>query len=120
MSEDPAERSCEIVRRYVTEALFGGGERALLETVSDPELSERAWLFWAAFPERGLDEIDVLFATADGSRVACHLTGTAVQDGPWIAAIAVASDDGAPATIECTGTYVISANKITSFRETWR
>src|SRR5258708_5263886 len=102
MSADPAERSCEIVRRYLTEAVFGGGERALLETVADPQLSEQAWLFWAAFPERSLDEIDVLFATADGSRVACHLTGTAVQEGPWITS--TDSEDGGPATIECTGT----------------
>ena len=118
MPSDAAERSCEFVRRYLTDALFGGSERALLDTVSDPELTERAWLFWAAFPERGLDAIDVLFATADGSRVACHLTGTVVQEGPWITS--TESEGGGAVTIECTATFVLSANKISNFRETWR
>src|SRR5258705_13695348 len=82
MSQEQAERSCGIVRRYLTEAMFGGSERALHETVSDPELSERAWLFWAAFSARTIEKIDVLFANADGSQVACHLTVPAVQDCP--------------------------------------
>lgn len=108
----------EIVRRYLTEALFGGSERALLDTVSDPQLSERAWLFWAAFGERTLDEIDVLFGNEDGTRVACHLSATVVQEGPWI--LATASEDGVPATIECTSTFVLTDGRISSFRETWR
>lgn len=117
MFSDPAERSCEVVRRYLTQALFGGGERALTETVTDPELSERAWLFWAAFPERELDEIDVLFANADGTRVACHLRATVVQTGPWITP--TASEGGSPAAIECTATYLIAADRIANFHETW-
>jgi hypothetical protein len=113
-----AARSCEVVRRYVTEALFGGDERALVQTVADPELSERAWLFWAAFTDRSLDEIDVLFANADGSRAACHLTGTMVQEGPWITS--TTPDAATPVVVECTGTYVISDGRIVNFRETWR
>jgi hypothetical protein len=118
MSQEQAERSCGIVRRYLTEAMFGGSERALHETVSDPELSERAWLFWAAFSARTIEKIDVLFANADGSQVACHLTGSAVQDGPWI--MSTESEPGVPATLDCIGTYVISAARISAFHETWR
>jgi hypothetical protein len=118
MPDDVGERSCEIVRRYVTEALFGGGERALLETVADPQLAERAWLFWAAFTDRTLDEIDVLFANADGSRVACHLSGTMLQRGPWITS--AVPDPDQMIGLECTGTYVISNGRIVNFRETWR
>ena len=118
MPDEPAERSCQIVRRYLTEAVFGGSERALNDTVTDPELSERAWLFWAAFPQRALDDIDVLFANADGSQVGCHFTGTAVQENPWITA--TAAEPGTPAALECTATYAITAGKISSFHETWR
>jgi limonene-1,2-epoxide hydrolase len=115
---EAAERSCDIVRRYVTDALFGGDERVLRETVADPMLQERAWLFWAAFNERSLDEIDVLFANADGSRVACHLAGNMIQEGPWITSAPAAA--GGLVMIECTGTYVVDDGKITNFRETWR
>src|SRR4051812_18339246 len=101
----PAVDSCATVRRYLTEALFGGSERALAETVRDPQLAERAWLFWAAFGERTLDEIDVLFANADGTQVAAHLCATVVQEGPWI--VSTAAEDGAAATIECTSTFVV-------------
>jgi limonene-1,2-epoxide hydrolase len=118
MPQDLDEPSCLIVRRYFTEALFGGGERALLETVGDPELSERAWLFWAAFTDRTLEEIDVLFANADGSWVACHLSGTVVQQGPWITSSAPDPDQSV--SVECTGTYQISDGRIVDFRETWR
>ena len=110
--------SCEIVRRYLTEALFGGSERALRETVEDPQLVEQAWLFWAAFSERDLDDIDVLFASADGGQVACHFTATMVQEGPWITGSAPTRAE--PAIVECTGTYVISGGRIVSCRETWR
>ena len=113
-----AERSCEVVRRYVADALFGGDESALRETVADPVLQERAWLFWAAFSERSLDEIDVLFSSADGSRVACHLTANMIQEGPWITAASTMA--GGFVMIECTGTYVVGDGKITNFRETWR
>ena len=118
MPDDPAQRSCEIVRRYLTEAMFGGSERSLNATVSDPELSERAWLFWAAFPERTLDTIDVLFASADGTQVGAHLTGTAVQEGPWITS--TNAESGVPAALECTATYAIAAGKISTFHESWR
>ena len=116
---EAAARSCQIVRRYLDEALFGGAERALLATIGDPQLAERAWLFWAAFAERSLDEIDVLFANADGSRVACHLTGTAKQVGPWVTSASPTTTNNM-VMIECTGTYVIADGKITNFRETWR
>jgi hypothetical protein len=114
----PAERSCEIVRRYLTEALFGGSERALAETVSDSGLAERAWLFWAAFPERAIDVIDVLFASADGSQVACHLAATGIQNGPWITS--TPGEPGVPTPMDCTATYAITAARISTFRETWR
>jgi hypothetical protein len=113
-----AAHACEIVRRYLTDALFGGSERALRETVADPELAERAWLFWAAFSDRDLNEIDVLFANADGSRVACHLSGTGIQEGPWITSATPAG--GRLVAIECTGTYVVAADRIINCRETWR
>jgi len=115
---ETAERSCDVVRRYLTDALFGGDERVLRETVADPVLQERAWLFWAAFSERSLDEIDVLFANADGSRVACHLTGNMIQEGPWITPAPAAA--GGLVMIECTGTYVLDDGKIANFRESWR
>ena len=121
MPDEPdgaAERSCAVVRRYLTEALFGGDERALRETVADPMLQERAWLFWAAFTDRTLDHVEVLFANADGSRVACHLTGNMIQVGPWLS---VGVDpDGRPTRLECTGTYVMIDGRIANFRETWR
>ena len=114
-----AEHSCAVVRRYLTEALFGGDERALRDTVADPVLQERVWMFWAAFAERNLDTVDVLFANADGTRVACHLSANMIQVAPWITA-ASSGPDGRPALVECTGTYVIADSKITNFRETWR
>jgi hypothetical protein len=113
-----AARGCEVVRRYLTEALFGGDERALRDTVADDELCERAWLFWAAFTDRALDEVDVLFANADGSRVACHLTATMVQQGPWITSATLTA--GRLVKIECTGVYALDNSKIINFRETWR
>jgi limonene-1,2-epoxide hydrolase len=115
---NPVARSCETVRRYVSDALFGGDERALRETVADSDLMERAWLFWAAFTDRALDDIDVLFASADGSRVACHLTGTMVQEGQWITSASAAG--GRLVKIECTGVYMVDDDKIINFRETWR
>jgi hypothetical protein len=115
---EAAERGREVVRRYVTDALFGGDERALRDTVADPVLVERAWLFWAAFSERSLHEVDELFANADGSRVACHLTGNMIQEGPWITAAAPSA--GGLVMIECTGIYAVADGKITNFRETWR
>jgi hypothetical protein len=110
--------ACDVVRRYLTEALFGGDERALGETVADPELAERAWLFWAAFPERSIDEIDMLFADAAGSRVACHFTGTMVQEGPWINS--TPQGVGGTVIIGCTAIYVVTSGRITNHRETWR
>lgn len=115
---DTAARSCAVVRRYVIDALFGGDERVLRETVSDSELQERAWLFWAAFTDRALDDLDVLFASADGSRVACHLSANMVQIGPWITSTAPPSDR--LTLVECTGIYVISDGRISNFWETWR
>jgi len=115
---EAAERGCAVVRRYVVDALFGGDESVLTETVADPVLQERAWLFWAAFSDRSLDEIDVLFANADGSRVACHLAGNMIQEGPWITA--ASATVGGLVMIECTGTYVVDDGRITNFRETWR
>jgi hypothetical protein len=118
MSDEPVERGCEIVRRYLTGALFGGSERALAETVSDPELAERAWLFWAAFPERTIDVIDVLFASADGSQVGCHFAATGVQDGAWITS--TPGEPGVASPLDCTATYGITDGRISTFRETWR
>ena len=112
-----AAHSCEIVRRYLTEALFGGSERALRETVADPQLAERAWLFWTVFSDRDLDEVDVLFANVDGTRVAGHLSGSGIQEGPWISSGAPAG--GRLVAIECTGTYVVADDRIVNFRETW-
>jgi hypothetical protein len=121
LAPDPEtiQASCDTVRRYLEEALFGGDERALRETVADPELSERAWLFWAAFGDRSLDDVDVLFASADGSQVACHLTASAEQRGPWIGEQPL-DDAPVPVDLDCTATYVIADNRIASFHETWR
>ena len=116
--EDGAQASCDVVRRYLTSALFGGDEVALRETVADPQLAERAWLFWAAFTDRQLAAIDVLFADADGTRVAAHLRATAIQTGAWI--IANTPDADRPVTLECTGTYTVADGRIAGFRETWR
>lgn len=115
-----AEQSCLVVRRYLTEALFGGDERALRDTVADPVLQERVWMFWAAFTERSLDDVDVLFANGDGSRVACHLIGNMTQVGPWVNATVTEPDGPRPAQVECTGVYMIADGKISNCRETWR
>jgi hypothetical protein len=116
--DQAGERSCGAVRRYLTEALFGGDEQALRETVAEPVLQERAWLFWAAFTDRALDDVEVLFANADGTRVACHFIGNMIQVAPWLTAGTDA--DGRPTRVECTGTYVLHDGKIVNFRETWR
>jgi hypothetical protein len=113
-----SEAACEVVRRYLTDALFGGDEHALVATVADGTLQERAWLFWAAFSERSLDEVDVLFADATGELVACHLTGSAVQVGPWMTASSLPS--GGPVTLECTAIYTLVDGRIANFQETWR
>jgi hypothetical protein len=112
-----AAHACEIVRRYLTEALFGGSERALRETVADQQLADRAWLFWTAYSDRDLNEVDVLFATVDGTHVAGHLSGTGIQEGPWISSAEPAG--GRLVAIECTGTYVVADDRIVNFRETW-
>jgi len=114
-----AEHSCGVVRRYLTEALFGGDERALRETVGDPVLQERVWMFWAAFSERSLADIEVLFANGDGTRVACHISGNMIQVGPWVNTPSTELN-GRPAAVECTGVYVVAEGKIANFRETWR
>jgi len=116
---EAAARSCALVQRYLTDALFGGDERVLAETVADPVLQERAWLFWAAYTDRGLDDLDILFADADGTHVACHFTANLVQIGPWITS-AVAPDAGRLTMLECTAIYTIELGKITNYRETWR
>lgn len=113
-----AERACAVVRRYLADALFGGDEQALRSTVADGALQERAWLFWAAFSERELVDLDELFANADGTRVACHFSGSLVQIGPWITA--APSPNGRLTTMECTAIYVLNDARITNFRETWR
>jgi len=111
--------ACDIVRRYLAQALFGGDEVALRETVADSQLSEQAWLFWAAFNDRQLADIDVLFSDAAGLRVAAHLTATAIQVGDWITA--TAPDADLPLTLECTGVYAIGPDgRIASSHETWR
>jgi hypothetical protein len=111
--------ACEVVRRYLSEALFGGDERVLRETVADAQLAEQAWLFWAAFAERDLAGIDPLFADAAGAHVAAHLSATAVQVGPWITTT-TRLDRDLPVNLECTGIYVLGEGRITGFRETWR
>jgi hypothetical protein len=116
--DEAARRACEVVRRYLTEALFGGDERALRETVADSELAERAWLFWAAFTDRELSGPDVLFANATGTQVAAHLSATAVQIGQWITT--TSPDENVPVTLECTATFILAGDRITGFRETWR
>jgi hypothetical protein len=116
---EAAEHSRELVRRYLTDAFFGADERVLAETVADPVLQERAWLFWAAYTDRILDEVDVLFANADGSRVACHLTADVVQIGSWITS-AIPPDTGRLTRLECTAIYFIADGKIVNFYETWR
>jgi hypothetical protein len=113
------ERACAVVRRYVTDALFEADERALRETVADGSLQERAWMFWAAFADRQLDDLDVIFANAEGDRVACHFTGSLVQVGPWVTDPMPAAGGGFVAA-ECTGIYMIADDKIVNFRETWR
>jgi hypothetical protein len=122
-SDGTARDACAVVRRYLTDAMFGGDEVALRETVADAELGERAWLFWAAFAARSLSAIDVLFADATGSWVAAHVTGTAVQVRPWVGAgmgaPEVADGEGDLGTLECTGTYQVAGGRIVAFRETW-
>src|SRR5690242_18330581 len=113
------ERACALVRRYLNDALFGGDEQVLADTVADPVLQERAWLFWAAFTDRSIDDVDVLFGNADGSRVACYLSASAVQIGPWITSASVPAG-GRMAMLECTAIYTVSGGRITNFRETWR
>ncbi len=113
------DQACAIVRRYVEDALFGGDERALRETVADESLQERAWLFWAAFSERHLYGVDVIFASAEGDRVACHFTGSLVQVGPWVTAAMPAAGGGFVAA-ECTAIYMLSEGRIANYRETWR
>jgi hypothetical protein len=112
-------RACAVVRRYVTDALFGADELALRETVADEALAERAWMFWAAFNERDLQGIDVIFADAEGGRVACHFTGSLVQVGPWVTPLTPVADGGTMAA-ECTAIYTITADRIVNFHETWR
>ena len=113
------ERACAVVRRYVTDALFGADELALRETVADEALAERAWLFWAAFTERELQGIDVIFADAGADRVACHFTGSLVQVGPWVTSPMPVAGGGFVAA-ECTAIYMVSGDRIVNFRETWR
>jgi hypothetical protein len=119
LQDDPAVHACTVVHRYLTEALLGGDERALRETVADPELAERAWLFWAAFTDRQPAEPQVLFADATGTYAAAHLETSAVQVGPWITG--PADQDGAvPVTLECTATFVLAGGCIIASHETWR
>ena len=112
-----AQQSCEVVRRFLVEAMFGGDERALRETVADPVLQERAWLFWAAFTDRQLDEIDVLFADDRGGWVGCHASGSLRQIGPYLGQLTEA--DGELAERECTGLYAVADGRIVSAREAW-
>lgn len=112
-----AERSREVVRRFLVEVIFGGDERALRETVADPVLQERVWLFWAAFTDRALGEIDVLFADAAGRWVGCHASGILRQIGPYLDQLTEA--DGELAERECTGLYAVADGRIVSARQTW-
>ncbi len=118
MSQPGSDAASTVVRRYLTEALLGGDEQALRETVADPELAERAWLFWAAFTDRQPAVPEVLFSDASGTQVAAHLETTAVQVGEWITT--TTPDEDGPVALQCTGTYVVTGGRIASFRETWR
>lgn len=113
-----AQVSCDVVRRFLAEAVFGGDERALRETVADPVLQERVWLFWAAFTDRQLDDIDVLFADGTGGWVGSHASGSLRQIGPYLDQLT--EPDGELSEHDCTGLYRVADGKIVSAREAWR
>jgi hypothetical protein len=116
--ERAADIACELVQRYLRDALFGRSEAALTETVSSEQLIGAVKLFWTAFADCTLTSLDILFANEDGSRVACYLTANVTQVGPW--PFVHTAPTGRPTDMDCTATFQLDADRtIVSFAVTW-
>lgn len=103
----------QIVERYLTDILRGGGDPASAEeVVASPELRQRGDRLLSAFPDLELRTVVLL---AEGDLVACHVVGRGTHLGLY---------QGVPATgtaweAHCTAVYRVEEARIAEAWVTW-
>ena len=107
-----SEETKQVVERYLTEVLAGGGETDPAVLISSAELRQRVARFRTAFPDLEVEAGHVL--AADGL-VAVHLVGRATHQGLF---------QGAPPTgrsweATCTAIYHVAGGRIADAWVNW-
>lgn len=114
MTADPISKStpADVVRRYLDEALVGGGPSVLDELVSSDDLKRRLASFRRAFPDLA---VTIRILIAEGDLVGVHLTGR----GTHRAFFQGVPPTGRMWTAGCTALYRVEHGRIVDAWVNW-